>query len=79
MHKYKEQHSIKPRMACSSLLSTVMMLAVTSLGGLKPTSSANCSRSFHQSAPPIHSPANIDYIMILWYMSVSFYGSRILI
>lgn len=45
-----------PRTSCSSLLPTVMSLAVTSLGGLKPTSSDNCSRSFHHRAPPRHSP-----------------------
>lgn len=75
----KKKYSNKPRTSCSSLFSIVINSAVTSRGGLKPTSSANCSRSFHQSAPPRHSPAKINYIMIFWLVSVGFYGSRILI
>ncbi len=54
-----------------------MILDVTSRGGLKPTSSASCRRSFHHSAPPRHSPAKINYIVIIWQESVGFYGSRI--
>lgn len=64
---------IEPRTSCSSLLSVVMRLAVTRRGGLKPTSSANCSRSFHQSAPPRHSPGKTRYISIgklLWQTDI---------
>lgn len=60
--------AVKPRISCSSLLSTVMTLAVTSRGGLKPTFSANCRRSFQQSAPARHSPAKIKQTMIFWWV-----------
>lgn len=50
-------------MSFSSCLYTVTTWAVTSRGGLKPTSSANSSRSFHHRAPPRHSPVHMKDIL----------------
>lgn len=74
--KERKKENVEPRTSCSSLLSTVIMSAVTSLGGLKPTSSAKRSRSFHQSAPPRHSPAKTNYNVIFSYDYAGSDGSR---
>lgn len=68
-----EINGAKPITSCSSLLLTVMILAVTSRGGLKPTSSAKVRRSFHHRAPLKHSPTHTHtkkHIMIFLHISV---------